>query len=91
MDFLFFWQNLLVLKFLFLAFIFEPHHEKTYLRGLRLGRTSNQPAPLQKLASLEISYIATIGIILSKEEQQRCFSDCADAQTDLHLCCSHMA
>ena len=24
-------------------------------------------------------------------EQQRCWSDCMDAQSDLRLCCSHMA
>ena len=26
-----------------------------------------------------------------RSEQQRCLSDCADAQTGLRLCCSHMA
>ena len=39
---------------------------------------------------LEILDIETKSIILSSE-QQRCWSDCANAQADLHLCCSHMA
>ena len=39
--------------------------------------------------SNEISAIESRDIILSSE-QQRCWSDSADAQADLRLCCSHM-
>ena len=51
---------------------------------------SNRPARLQKIASLEFLDIASRGIILSKQRKQRRWSDCADVQADLRLCCSHM-
>ena len=35
--------------------------------------------------------LPSIGIYYLSSEQQKCWSDYADAQTDLHLCCSHMA
>ena len=35
--------------------------------------------------------VASIGTNLSKERKQRRWSYCADAQADLHLCCSHIA
>ena len=44
----------------------EPHHEKTCLRGFQPGKT-NRPAQIQRLASLEISAIASGGIILSRQ------------------------
>ena len=34
--------------------------------------------------------LASIHIILSRQRQPRCWSDCADAQVDLRLYCSHM-
>ena len=40
---------------------------------------------------LAVSAIASRGIILSRQRKQRRWSDCADAQADLRLCCSHMA
>ena len=53
---------------------------------------SNQPAHLQKLARILKLWIYQVYIYFClSREQQRCWSDCADAQADLHLCCSHMA
>ena len=40
---------------------------------------------------LEISDIETRGIIISRQRKQKRWSDCADAQAYLRLCCSHMA
>ena len=72
--------------------IFEPHHAKMCLRGFSTKSDSNQPAQLQKLATILKFWIKPeyISYYLSSE-QKRCWSDCADAQADLHLCCSHMA
>ena len=39
---------------------------------------------------LEISDLAKSGIILSKKLTTNVLLDCANAQADLHLCCSHM-
>ena len=36
-----------------------------------------------------ISDLANIDTILSSREQQRCWPDTADVQTDLHFCCKH--
>ena len=52
----------------------EPRHEKTCLREFPTRSDSNWPATLHYLGS----------------GQQRRWSDCADAQADLCLCCSHM-
>ena len=41
--------------------------------------------------SHEIANIETRDSYSLGSEQQRCWSDCADVQADLHLCCSHMA
>ena len=52
---------------------------------------SNQPAQLQKLARILKLWIKQVQMsYYLNSEQQRCWSDCADAQADLHLCCSHM-
>ena len=40
---------------------------------------------------LEISGIETTVLYYLGSEQQRRWSDCADSQADLSLCCSHMA
>ena len=67
-------------------------HEKTCLRGLRPGRTKNRSAQPQKLdrgLTFRIRKLKVFYYLVS--EQQRCWSDCADAQADLRLCCSHMA
>ena len=52
---------------------------------------SNWPAQLQKLAwglKFWLQKLETLHYLGS--EQQRRWSDCADAQADLRLCCSHM-
>ena len=60
---------------------------KMYLRGFSTRSDSNQPAQLLKLAWIFklCIYQAHISNYLSSE-QQRCWSDCADAQADLHIC-----
>ena len=71
--------------------VHEPRHEKTGLREFPSRSGSNPPAHLQKLAwGLEfwLQKLETLHYLGS--EQQRCWSDCADAHSDLHLCCSHM-
>ena len=74
------------------CFLFEPHHVKMCLRGFLTRYASNKPAQLQKLARILKLWILQVYIsYYLSSEQQRCWSDCADAQADLHLCCSHMA
>ena len=41
--------------------------------------------------SLEILNLASVVLYYLSSEQQMCWSDCADAQADLHLCCLHIA
>ena len=51
---------------------------------------TNLPAQLQKLArglKFRIQKLEVLCFLSS--EQQRCWSDCANAQADLHLCCLH--
>ena len=52
-----------------------------------------KPACSATVASkgLVISDTAATGIMLSRQGKQRCRSDCADVQSDLHLCRSHIA
>ena len=69
----------------------EPRHEKTCLREFPTRSDSNRPAQPQKLAwglKFWIQKLETLHYLGS--EQQRHWSDCADAQADLRLCCSHM-
>ena len=40
--------------------------------------------------SLDILDLASRGIVLSKQQTITRWSDCADAQADLYLCCSHV-
>ena len=62
------------------------------LRRLRRGNDSNQPAQLQRLARVLKLQLLQVEVLYYKgSEQQRRWSDCANAQADLHLCCSHMA
>ena len=69
---------------------FEPRHEKPCLRGFRLGKAQTSLRSYRnKLESWNLGY-SSIAIILCRCEQQRRWSDCADAQADLRLCCSHM-
>ena len=66
-----------------------------YIRGLILGIgqgvPNDQPAQLQKLARTLKLWIEQVYIYYLSSEQQRCWSDCADAHADLHLCCPQMA
>ena len=71
--------------------IIERRHERTCLRDLRPGK------PQTGLRSYRLAIVLKFWIwklellhYLSSE-QQRCWSDCAEAQADLHLCCSHTA
>ena len=74
-----------------ISFTFEPLYDKTCLREFPSRPDTNRPAQPQRLArvlkfrlwNLEILYYPS-------SEQQRRWSDCADAQADLRLCCSHM-
>ena len=54
------------------------------------GRLKLQCSSIETSYSLEILDIASRGIILSKQRTTKCWSDCADAQADLRLCCWHM-
>ena len=70
----------------------EPRHEKFCLRESPTRQDTNWPAQLQgparilkfRIYKLEVSFC--LG-----SKQQRRWSDCTDAQADLHLCCLHMA
>ena len=71
---------------------FEPRHEKTCPREFPTRSDSNWPAQLQKLAGGLKFWLQKLEILhYLGSEQQRRWSDCADAQADLRLCCSHMA
>ena len=51
---------------------------------------SNRPAQPQKLyRGLKFRIWKLEVLYYLGSEQQRCWSDCADAQADLHLCCAH--
>ena len=54
---------------------------------------SNQPAQLQKLSARVLKFwIEQVQVLYYLDSaQQRCWSDCMDAQADLRRCCSHMA
>ena len=71
--------------------IHVPRHEKTYLRESPTRSDSNWPAQLQKLTRVLKFRLYNLEILyyLSSEQQRR-WSDCTDAQSDLRLCCSHM-
>ena len=70
----------------------EPRHEKTCLREFPTRSDSNRPAQLQKLAwGLKFWLLKLETIHYLGSEQQRRRSDCAHAQADLRVCCSHMA
>ena len=66
-------------------------HEKMCLCEFPTRSDSNWPAQPQKLAWRLIFWLQKLETLhYLGSEQQRCWSDCVDAQTDLHLCCSHM-
>ena len=71
---------------------YEPRHEKTFLWEFATRYDSNQPAQLQRLASILKFWLHQVEVFYYLgSDQQRRWSDCADAQADLRLCCSHMA
>ena len=55
------------------------------------GRLKPACAATETRYRLENLTIASISITLARQQKQRRSSDCADAQADLRLCCSHMA
>ena len=72
-------------------FIYEPRHDKTCLREFPTRPDTNRPAQPQKIARVLKIWLKNLEILyyLSSEEQRR-WSDCADAQSELRLCCLHM-
>ena len=77
--------------FLKIESTWKPLHEKTCLREFPTRSDSKWPAQIQKLAwglKFWLQKLETLHYLGS--EQQRRWSDCADAQADLRLCCSHM-
>ena len=71
---------------------FESRHDKTCLREFPTWPDTNRPAQPQKLARVLKFQLQNLEILyyLSSEQQRR-WSDCADVQADLRLCCcSHM-
>ena len=71
--------------------IIWAHHEKTCHQGLWPDKT-NWPAQLQKLATVLKFWIKQVKVLYYLgSEQQRCWSDCTDAQADLRLRCLHLA
>ena len=73
---------------------FNMSHDTTkrVFGSLRPMPDTNRPAQPQKLARVLKFQLKNLEILyyLSSEQQRR-WSDCADAQADLRLCCSHMA
>ena len=70
----------------------EPRHEKMCLRESPTRQDTNWPAQLQRPARILKFQIYKLHVSFCLgSEQQRRWSDCADAQADLRLCCSHMA
>ena len=84
------WEKLKQLQKV-LANIIEPRHDKMHLRESLTRPDKNRPAQPQKLARFLKFRLKNLEILhyLSSEQQRR-WSDGADAQADLCLCCSHM-
>ena len=71
---------------------FEPRHEKMCLQESPTRQDTNWPAQLQRPARILKFWINKLEVSFCLgSEQQRRWSDCADVQADLRLCCSHMA
>ena len=69
----------------------EPRHEKMCLRESPTSQDTNRPAQPQKLARvLKFRPYNPELLYYISSEQQRRWSDCAESQADLRLCCSHM-
>ena len=71
--------------------IHEPHHEKTCLQGLRPVETQTVRSATETTRVLKFPLEQVEVLYYPGSKQQRCWSDCADAQADLRLCCLHMA
>ena len=71
---------------------FEPRHEKICLRESPTRQDTNWPGQLQRPARILKFriYKLEVSFCLGSEQQRR-WSDFADAQADLCYCCSHMA
>ena len=71
------------------SIIIGPRRDKTCLRGFRQSGIQNQPPQLQRLArKLKFRMLQVYIWNFPISEQQRRWSDCADAQAGLRLCCS---
>ena len=69
--------------------LYGPRRKKTCLRGIR--QSEIQTSMLRYINLLESWNFACSKFVydtFQKCEKQRCWSDCADAQAWLHLCCS---
>ena len=77
---------------LFIVHVHEPRHEKMCLRESLTRQDTNWSAQLQRPARILKfrRYRQEVSFCLGSR-QQRHWSDCADVQADLRLCCSHMA
>ena len=74
------------------TFVFELRHEKMCLRRSPTRLDTNWPAQQQRPARiLKFRIYKLVVSFCLGSEQQRRWTDCADAQADLRLCCSHMA
>ena len=72
-------------------YIYESRHDKTCLREFPTRPDTNRPAQPQKLSRVLKFQLYNLEILYClSSEQQRRWSDCADAQADLRLCRSHM-
>ena len=71
--------------------IVEPRHDQTCLRKFSTRPDTNRPAQPQKLGRFLKFRLKNREILCYlRSEQQRRWSDCADAQADLRLSCSYM-
>ena len=68
---------------------YEPRHKKTCLWDLRPGKV--QTSLLRLALAWHFSTYWLQVLYYLRSEQQRCWSDCVDAQADLHLFCLHRA
>ena len=87
-------QWLEVVEWLFhpetVTWTYKSHHEETCPRGLRPGKTqTGLLSYTDKLESWNFGFSKYVLYYL-RSKQQRCWSDRADAQADLHLCCLHI-
>ena len=71
------------------SILYGPRHNKTCLRVFATKQDSNQSPQLQRLARKLKFHLQTVYIwYFLKSELQRLWSDSADEQAGLRLCCS---